>query len=374
MIVRLLIIAALIFCGAGCGNTKKVEREVGHKGAARRDPFLAAERFFERDDYTVQTISRVPEKFPLNGTLVTPAQSFMDRGMTERVLAWVNRGGHLLVFLRHGEAIRNDWLEVEGKVIHEEEEEPEVQHLQEQLGVGSISDEDVTVSGDLAKQKVSYESPSTFEWKGGTAPSRAWRVLASSKDSKKIAAASYTRGRGLVTIVANAKPFRNRYIGDADNAWVFEKLATVNTPQTIWFLQGMRVSFFAMLWEHAWMAVIPLLALTGFWLWRHLPRFGPMRQAPVENTRDFAAHLGVIGAFHWKHRHTLRLLNPLRDAIVRAATQRGWTTETLGEKLGAIASLPPQRANAVLSNLPNDPQSFVSTIQDLQKIAHALRA
>ena len=193
---------------------------------------------------------------------------------------------------------------------------------------------------------------------------------------EKPAAASFARGSGIVTVIASAKPFRNRYIGERDNAWAFWLMAGRSEGSAIWFLQGTRLSFFSMLWEHGWMAITGLLLLTGFWLWRHLPRFGPLRQAPEESNRDFASHLGVIGAFEWRHGQVAPLLNPLREAILRAAARRGWSSgdERLPEHLSHLLGLVPERIQTVMHAEPRDPQSFLAVVQDLQKISIALRA
>jgi hypothetical protein len=51
--VAWFLIAALLLAGCNSGPTR--DREIGYKGKARLDAYLAAERFLERYDYTVES-------------------------------------------------------------------------------------------------------------------------------------------------------------------------------------------------------------------------------------------------------------------------------------------------------------------------------
>jgi hypothetical protein len=366
---RLLLVLCLLFSVGGCSYEKE-EVEIGHVGPARRDPFLAAQRFLGERDFDVSTVTRFGQGPGWQGTVITPAQSFINHGMTDHVMNWVRAGGHLIVFLRDGEAFRNDWLPFSLKDL--QEPDSEIQRLLDELGVESIDHAETVATGEIAGRKVEYTSPASFSWKEGEMPDLHFAL----GDPEKPAAASFRKAGGNVTIIASAKPFRNRYIGDADNAWVFWLLAAHADTSEIWFLQGVRISFFGMLWDHGWMAIVGLLLLIVFWLWRHLPRFGPLRQAPEERNRDFAGHLGVVGAFQWRHGQAPRLLAPLRETILRAAARRGWmaTDHRLQEHLSNLSGLGPNRIQAAMHFEPRDPQSFLAVVQDLQKISTALRA
>jgi hypothetical protein len=366
VILRLLLVIGLLAFVGGC-SYEKVEREIGHVGPAKRDPFLAVQRLLSEREFEVSTPTRFGQGPGRNGIVITPIQSFVNHGMTDQVLDWVRRGGHLVVFLRDGEAFRNDWATFTFKDL--EEPDPEIAHLLDELGIESVDQVKTTAKGEILGRQVEYESPTTFTWKEHKKPDLEFHL----GDSNKPAAASFRSKSGNITIIASAKPFRNRYIGDADNAWTFWLLSTHAPSNAVWFLQGVRISFFSMLWEHGWMAIIALLLLIAFWLWRHLPRFGPLRQAPEDRSRDFASHLGVIGAFQWRHNQVPLLLKPLRESILRAASRRGWTPDHSNEHLAVLAGLTPNRVQAIMVYDPREPQAFLAVVQDLQKLAIALR-
>ena len=179
------------------------------------------------------------------------------------------------------------------------------------------------------------------------------------------------RGAGRISIAAHAEPFRNRHLGDGDNAWLLLRLVGHAHGTEVWFLNGVKVSFFAMLWEHGWMALIAAAALLAVWLWKSLPRFGPLRAAEDTGTRNFAEHLSLTGAFLWRHRQRAQLIGPLRETVIRAAVRRGLLRNDpeFPEKLAAFAQMDALRVRAaLLSENIGDPRSFLRAIQDLRQL------
>ncbi len=139
----------------------------------------------------------------------------------------------------------------------------------------------------------------------------------------------------------------------------------------MWILNGVKVSFFAMLWEHGWMAIIAAGALLAAWLWKYLPRFGPLQAAKDTGTRDFAEHLSLTGAFLWRHRQRAQLIGPLRETVTRGAVRRGLLRNDpeFPEKLAAFAQMDALRVRAaLLSENIGDPRTFLRAIQDLRQL------
>ncbi|MEZ5302320.1 MAG: hypothetical protein R3F11_17050 [Verrucomicrobiales bacterium] len=70
----------------------------------------------------------------------------------------------------------------------------------------------------------------------------------------------------------------------------------------IYFVRGARISFFGLLWEHGWMALVALAAAIAIWLWKGLPRFILDHPAARPAPRDFAGHVRMTGKFLWRRR------------------------------------------------------------------------
>src|SRR5213075_340682 len=106
---------------------------------------------------------------------------------------------------------------------------------------------------------------------------------------------SWNRGFGRVTLVADAHPFRNRYLARNDHAALLYGLVSLDHRTVVSFVSVLKVSFWKMLWEHGRPALLCLAALLMLWLWKNLPRFGPILAAEDHSSRDFTAHLAMAG-------------------------------------------------------------------------------
>lgn len=380
-LMRHILAIAVALVMFGCSG-EEVEIETGHRGKARRDPFLAAERFLTENDFEVSTHTWLGDGLPEGATLIATAQSFGNRGTTRTVLDWVTNGGNLILLLDGGETFRDDWERDRRSRSRESEHDrdgntrsqPERAELLEKLGIEETKDGGSELKVKLADSSASVKIPARFTWQKGRAPARTDIIAA---DGDSIALSSFRSGRGRISIAAHAEPFRNRHLGDGDNAWLLLRLVDPKHSAEVWILNGVKVSFFGMLWEHGWMALIAAAALLAVWLWKSLPRFGPLRAAEDTGTRDFAEHLSLTGAFLWRHRQRAQLIEPLRETVTRAAVRRGLPRNDpdFPEKLAAFAQMDALHVRAaLLSENITDPRSFLRAIQDLRQLHEKVSA
>ena len=364
-IARHFLAIAVALALAGCSG-EEVEIETGYRGKARRDPFLAAERFLQENDFDVSMHTWIGGSLPAGGTLIATSQSFGNRGTTDMVLDWVSGGGNLLLMLEGGETFRTEWDTRTSEA--KKRTQPERDELLEKLGIEKVAAGTVKADVRIAGTKTAVEVPAHFTWKDGHEPAR---MEFSAANGNSIGLASFHRGAGRIAVAAHAEPFRNRHLGDADNAWLLLRLVGHPSESEVWFLNGVRVSFFGMLWEHGWMALTAAAALLAVWLWKSLPRFGPLRAPEETGTRDFAGHLSLTGAFLWRHRQREQLITPVRETVIRCAARRGLlrTDPEFPEKLAAFAQMDALRVRAALmSENITDPRHFLRAIQDLRQL------
>jgi hypothetical protein len=207
-------------------------------------------------------------------------------------------------------------------------------------------------------------------------PPESLDVTAGEKDSPGLA--SFRLGRGRVTLLAHAHPWRNRYIGEKDHAELLVKLLRLNyNAGDVWFLNGVRISFWKMLWERAWLAISALALLLVVWLARHFRRLGPVAPLKTESARDFSDHLLLTGAFLWRHREGDALVRPVQNAIITAARRRGWSEldDEFFRFIAEMSGLNIERARAIVTSAaPSDPHAFRLLMQDLKKMLDALGA
>jgi hypothetical protein len=190
-----------------------------------------------------------------------------------------------------------------------------------------------------------------------------------------VSLASTEFGGGRLTVVADARPFRNRYIGDYEHASLLAYLAELSPDHgSIHFIRNASLSFWALLWERAWAFVVGLLALTAFWLWKNLPRFGPLDSKEAAGTlRAYDLHLEALGDFHWRLDRGEGLLRPLRQSLLerahRLALASGRADLDVFELMAGRAGISRERAERAMTfERARDAGSFTRLVADLQQL------
>ncbi len=377
--VRALIfsLVALALCSCRRVTHKEI---IGYQGPARQDPFLAAERFLQKERQGARVVNRLKDLATHRGPLIASSQSFINYGDAHNVIDWVEEGGHLILLLEGAERWRNDWKDAGiFEILKAHKREAEETKLLDALGISGHDEDGDSFSAHQGKRTASVgRSKLTAELAGqfsATGDAALADVCFGDKDAPALA--SFPFGEGRVTVLANARPFRNRWIGEHDHAALLAALVDLGQRGEVWFLNGARVSFWKMLWERGWMALVALAVFFAAWLWKNLPRLGPLRTPPGQTVRDFTAHLALTGAFLWQQREPDTLLQPLRDAVTAAATRLGWHTKDpdFTAKIAARSGLAEARVVTALRAAGiRERNVFLRITQDLRKIADELRA
>lgn len=370
----LSVLVAVFLCGCGA-KVEYDDVEVGYRGPARTKPFLAAQRFLEKLGFEVRTSRDLRECIKGRGTLITPLQSFNNRGEADDVANWTRRGGHLILMLAGGESWRDDWARLDFKTIWEmlkRRDEPGQKHLLELLGVGDVSARSSGGTTGVKIGKRTFDCELLGRMRIESLP--AWGTTrAGEKDEPSLV--SFPLGSGRVSILAHAQPFRNRYIGSHDHAGLLSALLTLGVADEVWFLDGVRVSFWRMLWEQAWIGISVLGVLLFVWLARYFRRFGPVAAYQSESAREFSDHLLLTGAFLWRHKRGDALLQPVQNAILAAARRRGWheLNDEFYRFIHERTGMNIERARSIVSShAPSDPHALRLLVQDLKKVLDAL--
>ena len=251
-LIRLLgMLATSLLLSACGGEWKDVEKTLGYRGKARLNPFLAAERLLGEMGYLARgekALTKLPDH---DAVIMMSAESGLPAGRAKQLLRWTFSGGHLIYCLG-GTRPYNDFDSQFGSFIAamllEEEKDP----ILEQLGVGAkkrlaVEEMEKVVKDalkDLGDESMDEEEPDEVEddddsrlesiqriqWKnreyevslGGYQHLILERRLHAGEFSagpKGESLALHLRhGSGWVTLLAHARPFRNRWIGERDHA------------------------------------------------------------------------------------------------------------------------------------------------------------
>ncbi len=361
------VIAGLVAAGAiwFFANYERVpERQwVGPSGEARRNAYLAAERFVARMGVAARHVKTIPElkELPVNGTLVLPdRRDALTPDARLALLRWVENGGHLIV---------------------EDEEARLPDPILDALGVkrtavtrpprAKPAPVEATLPHASRPLKVDMHSRQTIE-----APQATVRVA--SADATHLL--HFERGRGRVTVLNDLEFLRNQAIGRQDHAeflWQIVRFQP-DTPALFVFDNPQRLSLLRWLADHAWPLVAGTALLLALWLWRVASRFGPVAPDPEPARRRLLDHLRASGRFQWSRGGGGALLEAAREAALRRVARAHPDFAALGrgaqrERLVALFGIRPEDAQKVLAAAnPRTPAELMSAVGVYQHIQERL--
>jgi hypothetical protein len=440
-VAKSLLLILPLLCVVGCnGKWEDVERQTGYKGKARSECFLAAHLVLEEYGFQPERramLDRLPENE--SGVMLLSAENGITSLRAQEVLEWVESGGHV-IYVMAGCTPYNDWgrfssmtgygyfgnderpdamlkelnvtitdrrtemlneftqkgkkkkaanqkkvvdSKVDGKVKSGSEQRPEVipkkpDDSQPKLNKPRMRDAaDVTTTiSKLSWEGRTYEVELpdfvSFNLQRDLGESE---FVAGAKDKAFILGLRH--GLGRITLMNHARPFRNRYLGDHDHAsWLIALMG--KDALDVWFISGMQKSFLSLLWDHAWRVILTLIALLMVWLWCHVPRFGPLRQVALHETKHFVDHIGALGHFfHRLKRDDVLLVDSAQQvrakALIRFPQLHGAGDDGLLPRLAEVSGLPIERIQSALRP-PAKPAPFqlVALLKDLQTLHQSL--
>lgn len=365
-------LSALLLLIAGCGGGHRIEeRETGYRGKARLDPYLAAARFLQHYGYQVESRPGWPKPGPDTSVMVVPMSVLNTQAFVREVDQWVQDGGHLVCLGERAESWHDDWRDHyqirrdpgdEGK--HDDVAPPPCRAWLERAGLKV----DLRSGEDLKAESVVFDDK-RFEIAAGSAH----EVRETGGRPRVLGHVDY--GHGCITVLTDARPFRNRYIDEHDHAALL--LAIVHlSPYSgaVLFVRDASLSFWELLWRHGWPALCGLAAVIAFWLWRNMPRYGPLAaEEEISTLRAYDHHLEALGDFHWRLDKAAGLLRPLRESVLERAQQQaaaaGHRDGDLFEWLAHRAGITRERAQRAMTHEVNpDPATFSRTLADLQTL------
>ena len=310
------------------------EIETGYSAAARRNPFLAAERFLARLGMRVESVSGrelLRDLPPVSDTLVANSLGVLNRERHEALHRWIERGGRLIVEAANLEdeteasaGRRDQFLDRYAVRLREPEnaQEPD----------GSVEEVLATVRVEDYPHRLEVESAARYfledideQASGGVVAEDRARLL------------QYEIGDGLLTVTSDTGFLANRQIGRQDNALFLALLAVPREGGKIWLLYDSRMPWLgALLWQQAPFAIVSTLALLVLIIWHLGARLGPFSASPAGDRRDLMAHLQASADFLWSHGQGGRLTQLSGQCIEQAWLRRHSVLREL-ERSGRVA-------------------------------------
>lgn len=276
----------------------------GFQGEARENPLLAAGRVAEKLGLPAQRVTGVAQlaALPPDAVLVLASRRAMTPQSARQLRAWVERGGHLITTGIPGDdddplldalGIRREWSKGGLQTLYELPLPKAARPLRVQMRERT------------SRMRFAEDQPRaafTVVDKAGMA----WVLHA-------------PVGSGAVTVLSSLGFLSNGELGNFDHAEAFWQLVNLQPGRRgLWTATRLELpSLTRWIREHALGAAGVAMALLLFWLWRVVPRFGPLAPDPEAARRRLLDHLRAAGRFHWQRGGSLALLHAAREACVR---------------------------------------------------------
>ena len=378
-----LLALALVIAGAiwWFMNFERVSKQeyVGLSGKAQQDPYLALRLLLTQNGLRLEepaVDARPAQKFdalPANGTLLLGDRRhvLMTPERVKAITAWVEGGGHLIVeaeypgrpdpllgelglarkaVTRGANAQKGAADKPEPEADNSTSTEP-VPPLPKRKPARNAEITEVAFAGDTRVMNVEFNA---YQHLDQPTISGYWVVT----DRAGVRMVSGARGKGRITAMSNFDFLTYRgsfdikelsaqptHIGKYDHAEMFLKLVRLNPHyqsaalRLVWGDDD--VSLWDWLVEHALLALASLAVLILLWLWRVVPRFGPLAPEAPPAEQKLLSHLEASGRFYWKHMEPPEIYAKLRAAFV----------QRLKERRPGIAQRSPDQRNAELARM-----------------------
>lgn len=305
-VFAILLSAAVVMWFLQTFELKEIEEHAGFHGEAKTNPLFAARLFLKRMGIPAERQDGLRELPDTDTVLLLDTQRYtLSAQKIDELLAWVDRGGHLITRARtpNNDTPYADEDENTGKTSTPPITDPLQTVLGITLGEHIIPAEaDLPLKAQLSGMSHSLQVDPEF-------------FFALQTDAVQAYPQDYhgspwllelDHGEGLITLVANLDFIANPALEDYDHAEFLWQMVHSHhdAPAAVWLVHRDDMPpLWSLLWEHAWPLLLTLAAFIPLTLLAFSPRFGPLIPAPPAGRRRILEHIHASGLFMWQRKH-----------------------------------------------------------------------
>lgn len=396
------------------------EIDLGQTDVARKDQFLAAQRFLALQGVRGQTLRSFSlldnlrwqdEQLSLDDTLILlNAHKLLKDQRFTALLDWVERGGTVIastdnVFIGNNTETRDLLLEhFELEVLRFDDEDvedseyadadnlttstPDSDEKSDPAEAADLTEEekiaedlrlrcdffskivDVHFAQEQDPLQIDYSGGNSFDFYGEEPDS--W-----SGDNDGVHLAVFTWGNGRVIINSDNHIWNNRRIDCHDHAYALWKL--INPNGKVWFLVNQEApSLWSVLWQSTPYGALAALLALALWLWAKAARFGPILTRTESGRRSLAEHIHASATLLWRRQQHPYLVTLLRNELQQHLRSHFPQFENLSaaEQIAHLQTLTTlseaELETALFSNQLQSPQDFTAAVALLQTIRKSI--
>lgn len=267
---------------------KDVTEVEAARGEARYNPFFALQQILERLGQPAHSLASLdPQQLPLapgDTLLIGDDASRIDRDAAGRIVAWVHKGGHLLLSPGDGNTTHAPMFDALGLL-----DPHPAKH-----GCSTLQTAQKSGSKDHAAL-----CGTRFRL-APTAASHADAVIGEAQDGYLFART--TLGKGTVSVLADFAPLsRNGLKSAAAQQLAWRLLAPNRGRGTVYLIYALDgPAFLHWLSVKGWPALLALAALLGAWMAMRSARLGPLLPHPAPHRRALLDHVQASGEFLYR--------------------------------------------------------------------------
>lgn len=345
-------------------------RDIGMSSQARRNPYLAAERFLKKFDMRSRVISSMLQMKslpPTSDVLLIPTGRYdLSAEKINELLDWVRKGGHLILRARRTAGSDMFFNRLGVKTYHEKKKK-----LFSKTHYAVVN---VHVSKKIENKKVTFDSDVWLKKTGKKNPS--WYV--EGKNGNQLL--EYHIGEGYISLLSDLDFMNNEHIAKHDNAaFLYTLVHMQKDNHALWLIANDDMpSLLSIIWHKTPASVVSLLVLIVFWLWYTTRRLGPLLTPASLQRRSLREHITASGLYQWRNQNRTSLFLSVRAALIEqlAQTRPQWTRlseQELADKLAYIAGVGSERILPVLQAKTADRENeFTQYIEILSIIRKRL--
>lgn len=369
--ISVLLIAVIVLGAVGFSvffEKVPVKSHEPPQGEARRNPYLALERFMAQMGQPLKRSddAQFLDHLAPGGVIILDAnrRSHMSASRVAKLLAWVDNGGYLITtpeagtradpLLAHFDLGRRDEKadkaaqQATANDDEDDEEEAQPKPAPTPATPAKRAPKTITVQLPDSERTLTVDFRYTNIAVGKTEP--LWMVDVDDFGPQIL---HFEQGKGHVTVVSQLSLFSNGAIGHHDHAELLWSLIQTYQPAaSVTLMTRLHLpSLGEWLTTSAWPASVAALVLLLLWLWRVAPRFGPAAPEPEAERRQIREHLTAIGRYVWRSNGLGYWLKVSRDGFLARLKVRH----------PAIALLPPERQAEALARITQRPHAMIAT-------------
>jgi len=384
-----LLIAAIIMLGiAGMtfwflNNFELREEDIptGYQGEAKTNPWFAARLFLKGMGIPAHKID-MPELNknlpPKTATLIiTTKRGTLDEKKSQRLLDWVNQGGHLMV-----RALEPEYYDPE-----EDDKRPpaptdpllDLLNIWPEYHYDAEWDDDLNTFELTTRERKQKEVLVDFIFNEQLKGEQKGDLTIAGFNGPQ--AIHRKLGKGAVTVTSQLDFITNYSIGENDHAETFWELVHWhnNPGDEVYLLHNDDMPpLWELLWRHTRTIIVALGLILLLWIMKGFFRFGPLLPQPAARRRSLLEHIEASGRFFWKDNQQNKLVSHVRQNLQRRLSRihPGWADLNEKERethLAELLQLPTATIHMLLHDeSKHQPQDFTRLIRQLENIRKQL--